>query len=70
MIQFFRCNSNFLLYKYECFLIHYGSNNNNKDCHTLSIGHKLSDYIEDVHDELIERYFLDINSYLNDGYQI
>ena len=31
---------------------------------------KLSDYIEDVHDELIERYFLDINSYLNDGYQI
>ena len=28
------------------------------------------DQIEDVHDELIERYFLDINSYLNDGYQI
>ena len=31
---------------------------------------KASEYIEDVHDELIERYFLDINSYLNDGYQI
>ena len=31
---------------------------------------KVLEYIEDVHDELIERYFLDINSYLNDGYQI
>lgn len=31
---------------------------------------KLMDYIEDVHDELIERYFLDLNNYFNDGYQI
>lgn len=31
---------------------------------------KLMDYIEDVHDELIERYFLDYNSYFNEGYKI
>ena len=30
---------------------------------------KAAEYIEDVHDELIERYFLDINSYFMDGYQ-
>ena len=27
-------------------------------------------YIEDVHDELIERYFLDIGSYFMDGYEV
>ena len=31
---------------------------------------KCLEYIEDVHDELIERYFLDIDSYFNEGYQI
>ena len=31
---------------------------------------KLSESIEDVRDELIERYFGDINSYFNDGYQV
>ena len=31
---------------------------------------KLSEYIEDVKDELIERYFLNIDSYFNDGYQV
>ena len=30
---------------------------------------KAAEYIEDVHDELIERYFLDISSYFMDGYQ-
>ena len=30
---------------------------------------KAAEYIEDVHDELIERYFLDIDSYFMDGYQ-
>lgn len=31
---------------------------------------KAAEYFDDVHDELIERYFLDINSYINDDYQI
>lgn len=31
---------------------------------------KLSDKIEHVHDELIERYFLDLDNYFNEGYQI
>ena len=31
---------------------------------------KAAEYIPDVKDELIERYFLDIDSYFNDGYQI
>ena len=31
---------------------------------------KLMEYIEDVHDELIERYFLDLDNYFDDGYQI
>ena len=31
---------------------------------------KCLEYIDDVHDELIERYFLDIDSYFNEGYQI
>ena len=31
---------------------------------------KAASYIEDVKDELIERYFLNIESYRNDGYQI
>ena len=31
---------------------------------------KCAQYIEDVHDELIERYFLDINSYFNEGYKV
>lgn len=31
---------------------------------------KLSDYLEDNKDALIERYFLDLNNYFNDGYQI
>ncbi|WP_294561452.1 amidase family protein [uncultured Traorella sp.] len=31
---------------------------------------KLSEKIEHVHDELIERYFLDIDSYFNEGYQV
>ncbi len=31
---------------------------------------KAYEYIEDVHDELIERYFLDYNSYFNEGYKI
>ena len=30
---------------------------------------KAAEYIEDVRDELIERYFLDIDSYFMDGYQ-
>lgn len=30
----------------------------------------IMDKIEDVHDELIERYFLDYNSYFNEGYKI
>ena len=28
------------------------------------------EYIEDVHDELIERYFLDVESYFDKGYQV
>ena len=31
---------------------------------------KAAEYIEDVHDELIERYFLDVESYFNEGYQV
>lgn len=31
---------------------------------------KLSEKIEHVHDELIERYFLDLDNYFNEGYQI
>lgn len=31
---------------------------------------KLIDYIEEVHDELIERYFLDLNNYFIEGYKI
>ena len=31
---------------------------------------KAAEFIPDVKDELIERYFLDIDSYFNDGYQI
>lgn len=31
---------------------------------------KCAEHIEDVHDELIERYFLDINSYFNEGYKV
>ena len=31
---------------------------------------KLSDYIEDNHDELIERYFLDLNNYFDEGYKV
>ena len=31
---------------------------------------KAAEYIPDHKDELIERYFLDIDSYFNDGYQI
>ena len=31
---------------------------------------KLMDYVEDVHDELIERYFLDLDNYFIDGYKI
>ena len=31
---------------------------------------KLSETIEHVHDELIERYFLDLDNYFNEGYQI
>ncbi|MBR2534409.1 MAG: hypothetical protein IKE50_06500 [Erysipelotrichaceae bacterium] len=31
---------------------------------------KTAEYIEDVHDELIERYFLDVESYFNEGYQV
>ena len=31
---------------------------------------KAAEYIEDVHDELIERYFLDIGSYFMDGYEV
>jgi len=31
---------------------------------------KLMEYIPEIHDELIERYFLDLNSYFNEGYQI
>ena len=31
---------------------------------------KLMDYIEEVHDELIERYFLDLNNYFIEGYKI
>ena len=31
---------------------------------------KAAEYIEDVHDELIERYFLDVESYFNEGYQL
>lgn len=31
---------------------------------------KAAESIEDVHDELIERYFLDIGSYFMDGYQV
>ena len=30
----------------------------------------IMDKIEDVHDELIERYFLDYGSYFNEGYKI
>ena len=30
---------------------------------------KAAEYIEDVRDELIERYFLDIDSYFMDCYQ-
>ena len=31
---------------------------------------KLMDYVEDVHDELIDRYFLDLNNYFIDEYKI
>ena len=31
---------------------------------------KLSEKIEHVHDELIERYFLALDNYFNEGYQI
>ena len=31
---------------------------------------KLMDYVEEVHDELIERYFLDLNNYFIQGYEI
>lgn len=31
---------------------------------------KAAEYFEDIHDELIERYFLDADSYFNEGYQI
>ena len=31
---------------------------------------KLGSLINEVHDELIERYFLDLNNYFNEGYQI
>lgn len=31
---------------------------------------KLMDYVEDVHDELIERYFLNLDNYFIDGYKI
>lgn len=31
---------------------------------------KLSEKIEHVHDDLIERYFLDLDNYFNEGYQI
>ena len=31
---------------------------------------KLSEQIEDVHDPLIERYFLDLNNYYMDGYEV
>ena len=31
---------------------------------------KAAEYIEDYHDPLIERYFLDINSYIDEGYQV
>lgn len=31
---------------------------------------KAAEYFEEIHDELIERYFLDADSYFNEGYQI